>query len=290
MKTIVDIKGGLGNQMFCYATGYAISKETGKDLYIDTTMLDSSNVKDRQLELLKFNIEYYKRISYKYKNDIFFRKLGINRFNRFISTGIKKVYIEKKPYEFDANVFSMSGSTYYDGFWQTHMYFSKYKNDLLKMFTPKFELSLEAKRIMTMIKNTNSVSIHIRRGDYIGLNWNIPMTYYKDAINLCIEKQGKDLQFFVFSDDCDYCETWIGNNQLSNISVINYISDNKVVEDMLLMSKCNHHIIANSSYSWWAAYMGTYDKCMVICPEIAEWKGDFYPKNWIKMKIDDIKN
>lgn len=288
-KIIVDIKGGVGNQLFCYAFGYAVAKELGTKLYIDTSMPDNDNVKDRNLELLNFNISYDKRISYKYRKKGLLKKIGINRICKKNAIGwLTKKYAEKKEYEYDENVFHITTDTYFDGFWQSYKYFDKYRNELLTLIQPKEKRNKSVLDLIDEIENCNSVSLHVRRGDYVKLGWQLPIDYYIKALNIMEQKAGSDMIVYIFSDDYGYVKEAFSKNGLDkkyNCIYISYESDNFVIDDMYIMSKCKHNITANSSYSWWGAYLNNNKEKNVVCPVVGMWNDAFYVESWNRIEI-----
>lgn len=289
-KVIVDIKGGVGNQLFCYAFGYALSRELGMKFYIDTSMPDNDNVKDRKLELLNYNVEYDKRISYKYRKNALLRKLGVNRFCKKAAIGwLTKVYHEKKEYEYDENVLRIGTSTYFDGFWQSYKYFDKYKNELVELLQPRESRNKSVIDLVDKIESCNSVSLHVRRGDYIKLGWQLPMDYYKKALERMEELVGEDMVVYIFSDDLEYVKEYLRSTKLEKryrCEYVTYVSDNYVFDDMYIMSKCRHNITANSSYSWWGAYLNKNVDKKIISPVVGMWKREFYMESWECIEVD----
>ena len=287
MKVIVDIKGGYGNQLFCYALGYAVSKELHADLWLDTSMLDNCIVNGRQAEIFHSNILYDKRISYSYHKNQIIRKLGINRFCKKNAIGWGTVvYEEKQPIQYDQEVFRIKQDTYFDGFWQNPRYFEQYREELLTTLQPKEKKSESVCQLVKQMEQELSVSVHIRRGDYTTLGWNLPMSYYEVAMVKIEELLGERPCYYIFSDDMEYAKNYYKDSERT-IRYISYHSDDPVRDDMFLMSKCRHNIIANSSYSWWGAYQNTYQDRKVICPVLGMWTEEFYPQDWYKIKITD---
>lgn len=293
MKAIVDIKGGLGNQMFCYAFAYAVAQINGAELCIDTSLLEGDKVKKRKLELLNYNILFDKKILYKYDSSFFFRKTGINRIRKKCAIGFRtRIYKENEVYNYDKNAIKMSCDTYYDGYWQNYRYFMKYREELIGMFQPIIEKSKDVVALETSILSKESVSLHIRRGDYIGLNWQLPMEYYELALNLLYEKLGVTeshmLDIYFFSDDMDYVRAYFEGKRMKyiNFHYMEYSSENRNIFDMYLMSCCKHNIIANSSYSWWGAYLNSNKEKIVICPYKGMWGSGFYPEDWTGIDLN----
>ena len=252
MRVIVDIKAGLGNQLFCYAFGYAVAKKNGADLCIETSVLDRKKIKDRYLEILKFSLPYKKRISFYYTYNPLLKKLKLNRLTRRLAIGLNtSVYKEKDKQAFDSGVYDIKGNTYFDGYWQNYRYFDEYRNDILDIVVPKDRSAV--RELLDDIKKSDSVSIHIRRGDYVSAGWEIPMTYYLEAIKLLKEKTGgRELTAYVFSDDLGFAKEFFDKNDTSglNIKYMDYECEDKGVMDMYLMSCCRYNIIANSTFSW----------------------------------------
>ena len=291
MKIIVDIAGGFGNQLFCYSFGYALAKRKNADLIIDTSTQD--NGLTRTLELLKLNVRFNHRISYKYKR-AFFERAVLNKIRKRIAIGFTtKTYKEKNPTIFEDSVFDIRKNTYFKGNWQSEKYFLDYRSDLLRMLTPKEERNVLLRNICSEMNNCNSVAVHIRRGDYVKIGCHLNMNYYDQAISMMRSKYpGEKLVIYVFSDDIDYCKKYFSEKQELAVEGIDlrypqYESDNYTLDDMFLMSHCKHMIMANSSYSWWAAWMNQNEDKTVICPELGMWKGDFYPDEWIKIQCEE---
>lgn len=285
MKIIVDMAGGLGNQLFSYCFGYALAREKKAQLYIDTSMQDCGIA--RELGLLNFNVGFDKRISYKYKRDLLNRAL-YNKIRKRFTIGFNtKIYNETNPTVYDSKVFNISKDTYFKGNWQSEKYFTKYRDELLKILTPVNERSESVRELIGILQESNSVALHIRRGDYVKIGCQLNMIYYDKALQLLKDRVGiKSPKIYVFSDDIDYCKEYF--NKYSKDFEFNYPeydSDNTTLDDLLIMSNCKHIIMANSSFSWWAAWLNTNLNKIVICPELGMWCGDFYPEEWIKIKL-----
>ncbi len=295
-KVIVQIVGGLGNQMFCYACGYAVAHENNCDLYIDTTQQD--NDKFRPTEITKFNIGFNKRITIK-KGNSFIDRLFLNKYKLYRKIGIKtKVFNEKVEYQFDKTVFQIRGkSVYLKGYWQSYKYFDKYREDILRMFTISEKANRNVEKELSKIeKCENSIAIHIRRGDYVNIGCTIDERYYKKAIKFMEETLNGRTEYFIFTDDLEYGYEFMHQYMDLNMHVLDAKTEDKTIYDMYLMSKCQNQIIANSSYSWWAAWLNTYERKVVVCPEVEKWRGDFYPEEWVKIdsqilehKYDEVR-
>lgn len=259
---IVRLKGGLGNQMFEYALARRISIEKNIELKIDTSFLEAE-AKDytkRGLELFKFNInaeiatnKEIKSILMQGWKNIFYPVWIKDR-------GIDKFFKKKLG----------SNDLYLDGYWQSYFYFESIIDIIGNDFTVKQPLKGDYFEYITnQINNTNSVSLHFRRGEYVDnpkVNSHhgiCPIEYYHNSIDY-IAKTVVNPHLFVFSDDIE----WVKANfkSILPITFIDY-SDNDLLSDFRLMSMCKHNIIANSSYSWWAAWLNKNKNKIIVAPK-----------------------
>lgn len=284
MKIIVDMAGGFGNQLFCYCFGYALSREKNAEFVIDTSMQDNGIA--RKLELFNFKVVYDKRISYVYKRDIINRAV-INKLRRKQAVGWNTEYYEEnRSIQYDPEVFCIRRNTFFMGNWQSERYFKKYREELLPLLAPVKKRTENVNMIMEHVAGEESVAVHIRRGDYLQINGDLPLSYYEQAFCSMHAKIDSGLSFYIFSDDLDYCRNCFKNYEKKfHIIYMQYESDNTTLDDLLIMSKCRHIITANSSYSWWAAWLNQNPHKIVICPEWGMWSGDFYPEEWEKIPI-----
>lgn len=259
---IVNLTGGLGNQMFQYAFGrtIAVRHNTILKLHFTNALFNTK----RSYELDVFNIN----ATIATQEDL--RKFGVVQnqvMNRVLYLlderyGIQfnpHIITQRYPYGFDSKYFAIKDNSYIQGYWANERYFNEIKNIIRKEFTPKTKLDVRNQKILKHIQNTQSVSVHVRRGDYITNKKNaevfgfLGLDYYITAINK-IKKAVSHPIFFVFSDDIFWCK-----ENLSPLAEdIYYIDHNKGKEaykDMVLMSTCKHNIIANSTFSWWGRWL-----------------------------------
>ena len=200
----------------------------------------------------------------------------------------KPIYKEKKRI-FDPNFNSLQLPIYLDGYWQSEKYFNNCEKEIRKEFTIKSSLSEETKKLINLIKKCNSVSLHIRRGDYVTnkktykVHGVIDLNYYKKSISYLNSLQS-DLKFFIFSDDVE----WVRNNfsWLKNCTYVGHNNADNNYQDLNLMSYCKHHIIANSTFSWWGAWLSNNKNKIVITPKnwfnnLKSTETDLIPKDWV---------
>ena len=278
---ITKISDGFGNQLFMYACGYAVSRQLNTKLWLDATMLSTNE--ERNLELTKLNIKYDKLFTVEDRKSSLLKK--IERYWKQKKMFFKcKIYNENLPYIFDEKIFNVSGNTYISGYWQSEKYFKKYSRELKQMFTPKYQMSFACKEYIRQASNCNSVAVHVRRGDYNKIGICIKEEYYHEAIMEIMNRVDNPI-FFVFSDDIAAAQK-ILNIKNANFIYVKYESLNLTLDVFFILKSCKHQIIANSTFSWWAAWLNDNDNKYVICPEYKYWKGDYYPKEWIKIKCE----
>lgn len=287
---IVDINSGLGNQMFQYAL-YIFLKNNYKNVYVNLEFFEK-NYLHNGYELEKiFNIKFKnkKDIKFLHSNNIFFKILKkILLLNGIIFDDYKELEKNLQIEDIKKKIESKY-KIIYRGCWQSEKYFLKFEKEIREIF--KFPEIIDKKnlKVKDKILKENSVSIHIRRGDYLVcdlLKNLLPLFYYEAAIKYILEKVESPI-FFIFSNDIEWCK----NNLKINFPTY-YIDWNKGKEsfrDMQLMSLCKYNIIANSSFSWWGAWLNSNSNKIVIAPE--KWINDeekYYkeiiPDSWIKIK------
>jgi hypothetical protein len=271
----IKLKGGLGNQMFQYATGLAVAIHNNDTLALDISHYKNQSPKDtpRFFELPTFNISASK-----------FADITPSKTTLLI-TKIKNKLFPNNPYTFDPKVFS---SNNLEGAFQNETYFIDIRDQILKEFTLKKESEkfIETKKY---IKSIPSVSIHVRRGDYVS-NPHAHMyhgvqssEYYKKAYDQIVETVGLNFTLFIFTDDVEWAQKNITFHTNTYIISTHGFSP---TEELLLMSYCSHNIIANSSFSWWGAWLNQNPQKIVIAPQ--QWtakniQSDIIPKSWKKI-------
>ena len=261
---VVKLKGGLGNQMFQYAAGRALSHRIGTKLLLDASAFPDNN--NREFGLGKFRInarvaeaeELTAWPEWKRKPCEWLQRVGIST-NR---------YRELKN-GFNSNWNSLDDGLGIEGYFQSEKYFSDARDVLLSDFQLVVPLESEALRLAEMAKNCDSIMLHVRRGDYIsnpkaaaqmGL---CDHEYYRKAVDK-ISSTVNNPQYFVFSDDLN----WVRENMVLPGEPV-YVSGHMDAPeiDIMLMAQCRHHIIANSSFSWWGAWLSQHAGGRVIAPQ-----------------------
>lgn len=279
---IIKISGGLGNQLFQYAVGRAVSDNHKVPLKLDITAYESyklhSGYQLDQFDIVA-TIATKKEISNFKGSNILILKL-LRRLGLFNN---KSFYREKYRTIYDEHVFVQS-ACYLDGYWQNERYFLNIRDKLLKEIQPKIPISLKALSYYKEILGVNSVSLHVRRGDYLNHPeiGTLSINYYRKAIKFIANIIHKP-RFFIFSDDLAWCKKY-----LDFIESPVYIENTQTeIDDLILMSKCQCNIIANSSFSWWGAWLNENKTKKVIAPKkwmkVNPHKYKWVPSNWIEL-------
>ncbi|WP_286080066.1 alpha-1,2-fucosyltransferase [Parablautia intestinalis] len=277
LQHVVRISDGLGNQMFQYAFAYALARRTGAEVLIDPLFWGTSL---RKYQLEKFKVTNTKRMVSRVWDYI----LGFGpRNGRRFKDGYRQFLIRKK-YQlikekqvmcYDENLVSQTRPSFYMGFWQTPRYFEAYYEELKSQFVRKKNISVQALDYQKRIQEETSVALHIRRTDYVRQEGNAALgfEFYEEALHRMQDRLGA-FQLFVFTDDKEFVKK---NFKLREYVLVDKVCD---LDEFELMRQCDHHIIANSTFSWWAAYLGMDKGGIVYAPCTGIWSQEFYPKEW----------
>ena len=281
--SIVKIQGGLGNQMFQYAFMRALSLKYNFKAMLDISYFYIDKFSNPAVAVRKFLLNNY-NIQLGIADINIIRQYGfhIPILNRVFETpNCAGKYLEFLQKE-------RNGNKYFIGYFQTEKYFKEYRSEILKDFELKTPLDTKNSEILSQIKDTNSVSIHIRRGDYLKLQhiYHIcSLEYYDEAINF-ISQTIENPHFYIFSDDID----WAKNNLKITYphTFVDINSESNCCFDLELMKNCKHNIIANSTFSWWGAWLNENTDKIVISPK--QWccteeihMDDIICEDWIKI-------
>jgi hypothetical protein len=255
---IPTLSGGLCNMMFQLASAYSIGKENSLDLI--STFIHHGTLHNHPN---------------KYRSNIF-RKIP------FLDQNTKAVKIQEKRFEYDEiKIDDENNNVILEGYFQSYKYFYKYKNEIINLFEPSNEDKLYIDEKYGKILKKDTLSLHVRRSNYTQLSdfhTNLNQNYYNKALN-----QFSDKHILVFSDDIEWCKQ---NFKFKNIT---FIENNLDYIDLYIMSMCKDNIIANSTFSWWAAWLNKNKNKKIVYP--SNWFGpslthstnDLLPKNWVKI-------
>lgn len=298
---IVEIIGGLGNQMFCYAFAKAIEHHYGQGSVALYTGRFKDTPDNRGYELdYVFGINDPIINEEKEISSLLDNSWSVAARLRRKLFGAKKSYFNEQIYTYDPRVFDLDTKVkriYLQGLWKNEKYFKNIRPLILNSFSFKRQLNEKNQHLLEQIKRTSSVSLHVRRGDYISneiyksiVGDVCSYDYYLNSLRYLEEKLGPGLSYFIFSDDID----WVKEN-------LNFLNDRDTVFighntgkdsyiDMQLMSQCKHNIIANSTFSWWGTWLNQTPDKIVIAPKM--WYNDYercknndiVPEEWVKIK------
>ena len=285
----MHLKGGLGNQLFQYALGRHLSLIHNSPLLLDIMSFDSDKLRNYRLDA--FNICAHIAPP-RYINTFLRRLIAKIQFrNPFKYYCASETFIIENGFAFQPEILNCPEDTYLDGYWQSHRYFDAIAPIIRSDLTLKDPLSKYLSILKSEISSTNSVSIHVRRGDYannpVTTNYHglCSLDWYQQAFGK-MQSLVKNAKYFVFSDDPD----WVTANLKLNAPTAYILpsADGKEAHDLYLMSQCKHNIIANSSFSWWAAWLNPNTQKNIIAPKI--WFSgadhdtkDLIPNDWIRI-------
>ncbi|WP_100637681.1 alpha-1,2-fucosyltransferase [Marinomonas sp. ef1] len=293
---ITKLIGGLGNQMFQYSVGRSLSLQLNMPLYLDIKAFDNYEL-HQGFELNRF-FSLDAKIA---NNSDLFSVLGFQSpklvrdlIHKSSLTCFKnKSWIKEPSFSYWDGIKDLNKGVYLDGYWQSDLYFKGYEDVIRSDFQFQGMLDTVNSLLKQHIESCNSISLHIRRGDYLSnpnsanIHGVCPLSYYENAISYMNEKVDSPV-YFVFSDDPE----WVKDNLKFSNSSIFYLENNKgenSYKDMWLMSLCDHNIIANSTFSWWGAWLNANSDKIVISPskwfqspELQELTADLYCSGWIK--------
>lgn len=290
---IAHIIGGLGNQMFQYAAGRALSLAHNVPLYLDVQDFKGYELHNgyelhRLFDVqasIATNWDVFQVLGWRAISPLR-RKLFHQKFSKFRGAHL---FVDSLFAEMPCLI-DMPSSSYLMGNWQSEQFFGDIEEIIRSDFTFKLSMSKRNAELADMIKSVNAISLHVRRGDIasnptsLAFHGLCSLDYYRQAIEL-VAARVTDPEFVIFSDDMD----WVRKNL--NIGFpCHYIDTNNGSEsynDMRLMSFCNHHIVANSSFSWWGAWLSNGEHKVVVAPK--KWFAKSYdssgivPPSWIRI-------
>ncbi len=289
---IVNIIGGLGNQMFQYAFAYAVARKKQTSFRFDISSFEWYGLRKYELNCYYITGELAEPSDInrlKYKQESLFGRI----YRRLAKqqTPYASSFYKESNLLFDEAVFDQPGDAYFDGYWQSEKYFQAYRTDLTKHFVLKNPLHSQSQAYQQQITSCQSVSLHIRRGDYVinakanSIHGTCDLAYYQNAV-AHIKGRVSNPHFFIFSDDLAWAKDNLGF--IDQLTFIELPADIPDYEEMYLMSLCQHNIIANSSFSWWGAWLNQHPDKIVIAPSC--WfkdesidTRDLIPVSWLRL-------
>jgi len=283
--------GGLGNQMFQYAAGRCLAHLHKTELKLDLSFLNKDpqnkyTKRDYKLDVFNCKTEFAGETDISSFLPLDKGKIT-NTLMRKLPILYSKIVANESGHKFFKEFYSFPGDVYLNGFWQSENYFEPVADLIRNDFTLKEALHAGNLQLYNRITACNSLSLHVRRGDYVtnkesnSYHGTCSPDYYQRAIEYT-RSLNKDLEVFVFSDDIE----WARENLITDLPVHFVDGNNPGEVDMHLMASCKHNIIANSSFSWWGAWINANPGKIVVAPQkwfSASEAPDIYPENWVKI-------
>lgn len=281
---ITELNGGLGNQLFQYAAGLSLALKHQTTLKVSIQF--KNNDTSRNLGLSHFNTNVIEANQEEINQ--LYSSSTLNRSIQALLPPPFKHYFREKHFAYQSGFNKLGPNVYLKGYWQSELYFSSIADQVKATFTLKPEYYSSVLSLIEEIKTSESVSIHIRKGDYLLHPYSeyyasLESAYYITAI-AALQEQHPQLKLFVFTDD----PNWVKENLhlASPYRLISGIETSSMYEDFQAMLSCKYHIIANSSFSWWTAWLSAREGKKVIAPK--QWfkngptdTQDLVPKSWL---------
>lgn len=302
-RLIVEIAEGLGNQLFMYANAYSLSKKLGYSLLIDNKsgfsrkknilrnhqkyLLDCFNIKQDIAPSSSVYDNYSKRL--KKKIELVFEKFHSKK--KFIIERNIKSYNDKIAQPIiipDKN--KLSNLLYVQGNFENENYFNSFRDELVEMYKPLKKFINHDNELIEKLKNTNSVSIHIRKYKYSDQPHELKNNerllksekFTQDLISYVykgisyFEKKIDKPTFFIWSNDIDSIKKYFNNSRFI------FVKGNDVINDFNLFSYAKHFIVGGSTYHWWGAWLNDWPNKICLCPQTLNPSGNinFYPIYW----------
>jgi hypothetical protein len=301
---ISKIFQGLGNQFFQYAFGFARAKDLEEKFKIDTSYFETFSevtqfgyTYSRDFGLNRFNIsapeatkEEINQVLHP-RGENLTQKI-VNRRRLLSKKSHHHFQVKEKVLEFNSNFLKLKKNTYIEGYFTDERYFHKYRNELMKEFSLRSQPTEKNQSIIDEMERGNSVCISIRRTNFLNnpIHGTCGEDYYYNAMKLMAEKV-ENPTFYVFSDDNEWINQYFADQGLRCVFIQHNFPD--FYEDFRLMQHCKHHIIPNSTFPWWAAWLSDYKDKIVIAPQYWLKNDDinyagYLPESWIK--IEHIKH
>lgn len=288
-KVFIKFNGGLGNQMFQWAFGRMLEETTDMEVHYDMSYFTKKYARPYQLNLFNANPRFIEDLGIKLKLALIWLLRRNVQFDSLFGITMYK----ESCFNFDNNIHKIKPNTYVEGFFQSELYFKCVEDKLREDFRFKKEPDAVNTKLIKQMGTTNSISLHIRRGDYVQKERyqqfyaTCSLDYYKRGVEYIAQKDTSSQPvIFVFSDDI----RWVKKNldlPYEMIFVCNNTGE-KSYEDMRLMSLCRHNIIANSSFSWWGAWLNKNPNKIVVAPQ--KWfnddsiiQTDVIPQSWTRL-------
>ena len=292
---VAKLQGGHSNQLVQYATARSLAERRKAGVHLDpgwfASIADGDTKRIYELEAYRFEQRLLEPADISVADADQRASTGLRRFSRRPRKPVLRRY-RQRGHRFDPHVLELPDDTYLEGWWQDERYFSEIRPILLDELELRDPPSERDAGRLREIGEQVSVSLHVRRGDYVTnpaartFHGVLDSSYYEAALERLVDvTDERDLKVFVFSDDIEWCRKVL---RLVHPTVF-IDSGNSGAADMRLMRSCRHHVVANSSFSWWGAWLSDHPAKVVVAPE--RWFADpeanaeteVVPKSWLRI-------
>jgi len=311
---VMKIMQGLGNQMFQYAAGRALSLHLQQPLKLNLDNYSDTSLRQYELskffgidtpivsnqEMAAFNLQHpVRRVWNKVFKNKKIRSLPYEE-SKQVQRIYDMVYMLRKPhlqrvyeerhFHYDKNFYNANQPVFLKGYWMSYKYFEEYADIIKKDFIVRRELVAHLDGIANDMRSANSIALHIRCGDkllpqYVALMGILPSSYYEAGIKAIEAKKGKADKVYVFTDTLEAAKEYIPKDW--DVVWMSEVTKSPI-EDFYLMMQCRNMVISNSTFSWWAAYLNAHADKTVVIPR--KWFSnapydakDLYYEGWIKV-------
>lgn len=283
------IKGGLGNQLFQYAAAYALSKRLDQSFQFNPAFTATMTARGYKFPELMVDVDQIVNDNELPSKVRLLKNAYVNKAARILNLSKHKcddyLYWLETSDKWQSDFFEITApNLYVDGYFQSENYFKQYRNELLRQFQPRYDAESDYVRFLEQIQHKNAVAVHVRRSDFKKDNnpfhYLLTEGYYRKAVHY-IREHVSAPAFFWFSDDMEWVKEHIGDAH--DFIFVSIKTSHGDIDDMMLMKNCNHIITANSTFSWWAAWLNEHEDAIRVVPEKPYGMDGMIPKKWIKI-------
>ena len=282
------IRGGLGNQLFQYASAYALARRLNQPLVLDASFYPKQTLRGFRLGCFHLSEHEVSERNDCMAEALYKQKMvnGLIRRTNFSTLPYKRgKYLIDHAGKFTPGFFTINAkNVFLNGYFQSEEYFAECRDELLKQLTPNYEPEPSYQEVLEAIRNSNSVAVHVRRGDFVGdaskFHYVLDAGYYENAI-CTMRKSVEEPSFFCFSDDIDWVKEQI--RQTEDFQFVSLKTSHADIDEMMLMKSCKHIITANSTFSWWAAWLNENESAIRIVPDRPYGNDKMIPKGWMRL-------
>lgn len=293
LMVILKLKGGIGNQMFQYAAGRTLARQLHTDLKLDLSFYSDQNKRAYSMCCYRITARVLTDAERKqWSNALNPPKRGLFAFFKRLILPAPRLFVNREQgFHYTPLSCAATGAVYLDGYFQSEKYFSGIADLLRAEFQFRDELPVGVRELAEQVRQSTAIGVHVRRGDYVSdpethrTHGVCSIDYYARSAEVMAQKV-HGATYFVFSDDIEWARMHLGF--LSPVRWISRQVELTDCQELYLMSLCRHFIIANSSFSWWAAWLGGADEKVVCAP--ARWFADpqydtrdLLPSGWIQV-------